>query len=65
MEALAKVRGQAPLGIRPATWLSPSFSQITSTGLVDVDEMVLCEETQSREATDEDDEEAEEEIEEA
>lgn len=64
-DALAKARGQEPFGFRPANWLSPSFSQITSTVLVEVDEVVLCEETQSREKTEEDDEEAEEDIEEA
>lgn len=62
---LAKARGHAPFGFLPANWLLLSFSQITSTGLVDVDEIELCEETQSRENTDEEEEEAEEEIEDA
>lgn len=61
---LAKARGHAPFGFLP-NWLLFSFSQITSTGLVDVDDIELCEETQSRENTDEEEEEAEEEIEDA
>jgi hypothetical protein len=40
----------------------PSFSQITSTGLVDVEDIL---EAQSREKTEEEEEEAEEEIDEA
>lgn len=59
--------GARPLGIArgraPVFLPCPSFSQITSTGLVDVEEIEL-EETQSREKTEEE-EEAEEEIEEA
>lgn len=56
---LGIARGRAPLVFLPC----PSFSQITSTGLVDVEEIEL--ETQSREKTEEEEEEAEEEIEEA
>jgi hypothetical protein len=56
---LAKLRGH--VGCLP-NWLS-SFSQITSTGLVVVEEMELCE--ASSEKTEEEEEEAEEEIEEA
>lgn len=51
--------------ILPATWYSPSFSQITSTGFVEVDEMELWLDTQSKEKTEEDEEDAEEEIDEA
>lgn len=55
----AKARGHVPTDL-PS--VSPSFSQITSTGLVAVDETELCE--ASSEKTEEDEEEAEEAIEE-
>lgn len=51
-------RARGP-GILPC----PSFSQITSTGLVEVEEIEL--ETQSSEKTEEEEEEAEEAIEDA
>jgi len=56
---LEKARGHVPTGLPNA---SPSFSQITSTGLVAVDETELCE--ASSEKTEEEEEEAEEAIEE-
>lgn len=56
---LVKARGHVPTGLPNA---SPSFSQITSTGLVAVDETELCE--ASSEKTEEEEEEAEEAIEE-
>jgi hypothetical protein len=49
----------------PPVWYSPSFSQITSTELVDVDEIEPWVDTASREKTEEEEEEAEEEIDEA
>jgi hypothetical protein len=57
---LATGRGQAPLVFLFGPL--PSFSQITSTGLVDVEDIL---EAQSREKTEEEEEEAEEEIDEA
>lgn len=56
---MEKARGHVPTGLPNA---SPSFSQITSTGLVAVDETELCE--ASSEKTEEEEEEAEEAIEE-
>lgn len=55
--ALVKARGHVLTGLPNA---SPSFSQITSTGLLAVDETELCE--VSSEKTEEEEEEAEEAI---
>ena len=49
----------------PPAWYSPSFSQITSTELVDDEEMELWVDTASREKTEEEEEEADDEIDEA
>lgn len=56
---LVKAREHVPTGLPNA---SPSFSQITSTGLVAADETELC--VASSEKTEEEEEEAEEAIEE-
>lgn len=54
--------GPSPL---PAVWYSPSFSQMTSTGFVEAEEMDPWEETPSRENTDDEEEDAEEEMDDA
>jgi len=54
----------APSPLPPA-WYSPSFSQMTSTELVEVEELELWVDTASNEKTEEEEEDAEDEIDEA